>query len=182
MVLKGTMVDLTLAQNLAGAQVKLFEVSGTGADKLIASTTSTDGTFSFSFVRNQVDSYRLQAERDGYFPINESIPAADLTIEHDNLRHFTTTAKAWIGLTFNNQNPSSTDVLRYFLQEGKTGCDGCMPEGDQFFYGAVDTTLYFLNDGNAVFSYYYVVQGNGNQGVKSTTTPPFDTTYLVLNY
>lgn len=182
LVLSGNILDLTLGKNLSGAQVKLYEVSGSGAEKLISSTTASDGTFSFSFVRNQVDSYRLQAEREGYFTISESIPFGDLTKEHDNLRNFTTTAKAWVGLTFINQNPSTSDVLRYFLQEGKTGSEGCMPEGDQFLYGAVDTTLFFLNDGNEVFSYYYVVQGTGNQGVKFTNTPPFDTTYLVLNY
>ncbi len=87
---------------------------------------------------------------------------------------------SWVKLRFINQVPVSTDVLKYTQTQGKTGCTLCCPSGEHVLLGAVDTTIYCINDGNTNYTYSYIV--GSIPGTKSAITTAFDTTEILLTY
>ncbi len=182
-VLKGTLTNTTFSIPMDGAQVQLFEKKAGGSSFDLIGTTSTDGNgaYSFTFPRNSVESYKITLTKDLYFDIEQIINFSDLTIENDNVRNFSTTAKSWVKLRFINQSPSSTlDVLKYTQVEGKTGCLLCCPSGEHSLYGVIDTTIYCINDGNTTYRYNFII--GSTTGTKFANTTAFDTTEILLTY
>lgn len=178
--LKGVISDSTFSTGLSGAKVDIYEVMAGGSDAnlLGTQTLGSDGSYSFTFPRNAAESYIIQIRKDNYFDQNIVLPFSELTIEEDNVRNYSTTAKAWAGLHFVTTNSSS--VLKFTRQQGKSGCDECCLPGETVISGAIDTILYCPNDGNSIYSYSYVA--NGVFGVKQVTTVAFDTSYVTLTY
>ena len=182
--LTGTITDQTFNAPLAGATVRLY---ATEAGSLITSqigsvTTDAQGNYSFTFPRNKIETYYLRIEKPNYFEEYVAIPFSSLSLEEVNIRNYAVKAKAWIKFHFTNSNPQATDVLEFIKQEGKVDCDECCPGGYRYYYGAVDTTFYCINDGNTVYSGYYWVQGSLNQGPLWVVSPAFDTVEISLNY
>ena len=182
--LKGTVTDQTLDAPLVGATVKLYatEAGSLITSQLASTTTDAQGNYSFTFPRNKIETYYIQIEKPNYFEEYIAIPLSSLTIEEDNIRNYSVKAKAWIKFHFTNTNPQSTDVLEFIKQEGKVDCDECCPGGYRYYYGAVDTTFYCINDGNTPYSGYYWVQGTTNQGPLWVVSTAFDTVEINLNY
>lgn len=183
--LKGTIIDVTFGKPLTDANVSLHsqDAGSTQLNLIASSSTSETGAYSFTFPRNQVQSYFIIVEKNNYFPINEEIPFSEISIEENNVYHYATAAKSWVKLHFVNIAPSApSDQLRFILQDGKTGCDGCASTTDQFIYGIVDTSIVYLNDGNTTFSFLYDIVGSSEFGVLSTNTTAFDTTEILLEY
>ena len=182
--IKGTITDTTFNQALSGATLSLYQVpSGTNNSVLISSTTvAADGSYSFTFKRDKMDKYILTVAKNNYFSLSETITFSSLSIEEDNVRNYSTTAMAWVKLHFFNLNPSDLDELDYTKQQGKQTCSGCCPTTEQHLYGAIDTSIYCINDANTVYSYLYSVYGTTDQGIMSVTTTAFDTTELYLSY
>ena len=182
--LKGVITDGTFSAPLSNAEVFLYEtIAGQSTSSLIGQTTTNSfGEYSFSFSRNAAESYLLETSKQDYFPLEETLFFSDLTIEEDNIRNFTTTALSWVRLKFFNQSPNTSDVLQYARQIGKINCSSCCPSGANYLNGAVDTSIYCVNDGNTLYQYQYSVQGTTNNGIRSTTTVAFDTTEIFLQY
>lgn len=182
--IKGTINDNTFGVNLTNCSIKLYEVEAGGSKtNLIGTATSSDGTYSFTFPRNAAESYILQVDKNNYFSLNESILFSSLTVEEDNTRNFSTTAKAWAALHFVNQAPNAvTDKVLFTKQLGKTNCSECCPSEQQSVDGIVDTIIYCINDGNTVYSYLYFDEANGVSGTKSAVTVAFDTTEILYTY
>lgn len=184
-VLKGIVTDNTFSTNHSGANVNLYQVpAGTSQQELIASSTiGVNGEYSFTFPRDKMDKFILKVTKSGYFDIESDVYFSELTIEEENIKNLSTTAKSWVKLTFLNTNPSPTDQLKYIKQEGKENCAECCTDTEQNYYGALDTSIYCINDGNTNYSYYYwTIQQSTNQGLKTAYTTAFDTTELILNY
>lgn len=183
-VLKGVVTDLTFNQKHNGAAIKLYQVPvGSTSEILIGSAViSSDGAYSFTFERDKMEKYVIRVFKSGYFDIESEVFFSDLSVSDDNVRDLSTTAKSWVKLTFHNLNPLPGDDFKYIKQSGKEGCAECCPETEQQYYGALDTSIYCINDGNTYYSYLYWVAGTTNQGLKSTITVPFDTTEIILNY
>lgn len=183
-ILSGQISDLTFNQNLSGATIKLYQVKiGTSNEELIGTASiGNDGKYSFKFPRDQMEKYLLKVTKNNYFEIEETIYFSDLTTKEDNVRNFGTTAKSWVKLTFKNNNPLPDDHFRYIKQEGKENCTECCSAEEQNYYGALDTAIYCINDGNTYYSYYYWVVGTANQGIKAVNTSAFDTVELNLTY
>lgn len=182
--LKGTIIDATFSVPLADADLSIYELkAGSAQMSLIGqTTTNSSGEYSFTFPRNTAESYHLTSSKSLYFDLEETIYFSDLTIEEDNYRNFTTTAKSWVRLKFFNQSPNTTDILQYNRQKGKIDCSICCPSGLNYLNGAVDTSIYCVNDGNTIYQYQFLVQGTSNTGIKSATTIAFDTTEIYLQY
>lgn len=178
--LKGVVTDATFSTGLSGAKVYIYEVMAGGSDSnlLGTATLGSDGSYSFTFPRNAAESYIIQIRKDNYFDQNIVLPFSELTIEEDNVRNYSTTAKSWAGLHFVTTNTSA--VLKFTRQQGKSGCDECCLPGETIISGAIDTILYCPNDGNTIYSYNY--QAGGLFGIKSVTTVAFDTSYVTLSY
>lgn len=182
--LKGTVTDSTFDQPLSGGTLKLYEVEAGGSSQSLLGTTTlgTDGSYTFTFPRNKVETYIIEVSKGNYFGIHEVIPFSSLTIEDDNIRDLSTTAMSWAKITLLNVNPQAGDHLAITKQVGKDGCEDCCSTSQLDFYGAVDTSYYCANDGNTLYKFLYQVVGTGLQGFKSATTVAFDTTEIVLQY
>lgn len=183
-VLKGTITDLTFNQNLNGAEIKLYQVPvATTQQQLISTTTiGTDGAYSFTFPRDRMEKYIITINKTNYFEIIETVYFSDLTTKEDNIRNYSTKAKAWVKLVFFNSSPMPGDQLKYIKQAGKEGCAECCSDTEQILNGPVNTSIYCINDGNTDYSYYYWVLGTANQGLKSAYTTAFDTVEISLTY
>lgn len=182
--LTGTITDATFSAPLTGATVRLYATeAGSLVTSQIASTTlDAQGKYSFTFPRDKIETYYIKVEKENYFDIYQAIPFSSLTIEETNIRDYSTKAKSWVKFHLINNNPVASDVLEFIKQEGKVDCDECCPGGYRYFYGAVDTTFYCINDGNSVYSGYYWVQGSANQGPVWIVTTAFDTVEINLSY
>jgi hypothetical protein len=180
--LKGTISDDTFGTTLEGGTVQLFELeAGSLNTSLIGeSTIGADGSYSFTFPRNTVESYTLSIRKENYFDQDKSISFSDLTIEEDNIRDFSTTAMSWAKLRFITTNPIAE--MHYVKQFGKQDCASCCPTEEQTLYGVQDFEIICPNDGNTIYSYNYWVIGSPGISNKSATTNVFDTVTITLNY
>ena len=179
---KGTISDDTFSGALTGASVELYEVeAGGSASNLIGSATiGSDGAYSFTFPRNKAESYLLKVRKDNYFEQDFTIPFSELTIEEDNVRNYSSTAKSWARLRFITTDP--TAQLKYVKQQGKIDCANCCGTEENFLNGVVDTEIICPNDGNTTYSYHYWLLGTSISGEKNANTTAFDTVDIVLNY
>lgn len=181
-VLKGTIQDETFSTTLAGATIQLYQVQvGSASETFVSSQTiGSDGTYSFTFPRDNMEKYILRIEMDNYFPLEKTVYFSSLTINSDNIRDYSTTAKAWVKLNFINDPNFGGNELEYTIQQGKENVDGSCQHGT---YTINTSTSYFcINDGNQLYSYLYFAFGPNDTGVKSVITTPFDTTELTLTY
>lgn len=182
--LKGTVTDNTFNKGLAGATIELYKVPVASNNKVFVSSKvlGSDGNYSFTFPREQVEKYIIQIKKDLYFPIESMIYYSAFELGKETIRNYSTDAKSWVELRFLNNNPNSSDHFRYTKQDGYSGCSSCCPSTEQNFYGALDTSFYCLNKGNTNYSIYYWVIGTSNQGLEKVTSTPFDTSLIYVNY
>ena len=181
--IRGVIFDSSLSVPLSNAIIKIYQTQSGSPNELIAqANTNSNGEYSLTFKRNPTEFYNIISEKNNYFDLNETISFSDISIEDENVYDFSTTAISWVKLNFINSSGQSSDVLRYIKQEGKSGCNNCCPNGEQFLYGIVDTSLIYLNDGNFNFAYQYYVIGTAIQGLKTIQTTAFDTTEMNLAY
>ncbi len=182
--IKGVITDNSFNKGLDGASASLYQVTSSNSNKVLISSTAlgSDGSYSFVFKRDKIEKYILTVSKNNYFDLEETIPFASLSLSEDNIKNYSTTAKAWVRLKFFNNSPAVSDQLDFTKQQGKSPCSTCAPTSQQTFLGAIDTSLVYVNDGNTTFSYLYSVFGTANQGIKSAVTVPFDTTEIYLLY
>ena len=180
----GTITNTSINSGLDGATVKIYETpAGSGALELIGTaTTNISGLYSFSFPRNQSESYTITCEKSNHFSIEETINFSDLSIKEDNVYNYSTSAKSWAKLRFVNVSPSGSDNLKFTKTAGKSGCIECCENTETSLVNIIDTTIYCINDGNTTYSYTYLHVGTSNFGDKSAITLPYDTTEIILNY
>lgn len=180
----GTITNTSLNSGLSGATVTLHEIpAGSVSSELIGTTTTNlSGVYSFSFPRNQSESYTITCVKSNHFSIEESINFSDLSINEDNVINYSTTAKSWVKLRFLNSTPSGSDVLNFTRTAGKSDCDACCTSTETSLINVLDTNIYCINDGNSIYSYNYIHQGTTNFGEMSVVTASYDTTEILLNY
>lgn len=182
--IKGTITDATNQSGLQGAEIKIYKVPIASTQEILISTAviGSDGSYTFTFPREKMERYVLHVDKVNYFELTEDIYYSSLSLKNDNVRNYSTKAKAWIALHFINSNPQATDHLQYIKQDGLQGCTACCPNSEQNYFGALDTTIYCINNGNEIYSVYYWVLNSSNQGLLSAVTTAFDTTEIILNY
>ncbi|NDB34403.1 MAG: carboxypeptidase regulatory-like domain-containing protein [Flavobacteriia bacterium] len=153
--LEGQVMDESFAVPLEGATVELFRVAaGSNQMSYIASTTTkSDGKYAFSFPRTRSEAYILKVSKNMYFEETVSINYDDLELNTTNIVNCSTRAKSWIQLR----------IIKHL-------------------YGAVDTSIYCINDGNFPYAIEYAVYNSSNSGILSEISTPFDTTLILLAY
>jgi hypothetical protein len=181
-VLTGTITDGSFNTNLSGSKISLYEVPGAGQPQFLESISSADGSYSFTFERNPVESYLLIVEKENYFSLEQTIPFSDLTTKSENIRDYTTYAKSWAKLRFVNVDPEPGDQLKYIKVKGKSDCDECCSKDYITLSNISDTTFYCINNGNAMYSFNYWLLGTTISGSESVVTTPFDTVEILLEY
>jgi hypothetical protein len=182
--IKGVITDETFNSGLSGATIELYKVPvASNNDILVATKTlGNDGSYQFTFPREQVEKYIIRVNKNLYFPIESLVYYSSLNVENDNIRNYGTTAKSWVELRIINNSPTPLDHLRYIKQQGLANCPECCPTTEQNFYGATDSSIYCINKGNTIYSILYQVFGTNNTGIKEAVTTPFDTTQIYLAY
>lgn len=78
--------------------------------------------------------------------------------------------------------PVDSDIFQYIKQQGKANCAECCPIDQKTLNGAVDTSIYCINDGNTLYSIYYFATGMTGGTIEGVATNAFDTTELLINY
>ncbi len=103
-VLKGTISDVTFQKKLDGATISLYQiVVGTSEEIFVASQTiGSDGNYSFTFPRDNMEKYILRITKENYFPLEETIYFSSSSLNADNIKDYVTTAKSWVKLIFIN--------------------------------------------------------------------------------
>jgi 5-hydroxyisourate hydrolase-like protein (transthyretin family) len=182
--LSGHVNDNTFSKGLEGATVSvtIHSPKDNSIQTVGTATVKADGTYEVTFERQNVSNYHMTVEKLNYFTTEKDVNPEDLTIKENNVYNFSTTAKAWVNLRFINVGPDSENDILYYLPSGKSNCAECCATGGQNIYGACDTSIICINDGNQIYKYFYNVVGQGNDGEKSIITTAFDTVTLELNY
>lgn len=185
-VLKGKVEDKSFSSFLNGAEVTLEEVlsPGESSDDILHTTTvNTDGTYELKFSRKKAVKYLLKISKENYFEIEDEISFSDFSTEKPLEKDYSTTAKAWVKLVFINDLPSSpTDEFKYTKQLGKQACSICCPISEQIIYGTENQEVLCVNDGNSMYSYYYLATNPAANGFEEIYTPAFDTVELVKHW
>ncbi|MAA58423.1 MAG: hypothetical protein CL855_08205 [Cryomorphaceae bacterium] len=182
--ISGTVTDLSSSSGLENCKLYLYSYPvGTGEELLTDSTfTQNDGSYAFSFERAQMEKYKIELEKDGYFEGEEIIYFSALTLEEVNTVNLETYGKSWVGIRLLNNSPQIEDHFRYIKQEGKTNCSECCPAEEQNFYGDLDTTIYCANNANENYSIMYWVIGTSIVDIASANTTFLDTTLIEVTY
>lgn len=182
--IKGTLTNQSDDTKLENSQLYLYSYPvGTGEQLLIDSTrTDSDGNYCFMFPREQIEKYKITHAKEGYFEGEETIYFSNLTLEEPNIVNLVTYGKAWAALRIINQNPLASDHFRYVKQDGKTDCTACCPSEEQNFYGALDTTIYCINNANAIYSVLYWVIGTSVLDLRTVNTTFSDTSFIEITY
>ena len=182
--ISGTVTDLSSSSGLENCKLYLYSYPvGTGEELLTDSTfTQNDGSYTFSFERAQMEKYKIELEKDGYFEGEEIIYFSALTLEEVNTVNLETYGKSWVGIRLKNNSPQIEDHFRYIKQEGKTNCSECCPAEEQNFYGDLDTTIYCANNANENYSIMYWVIGTSIVDIASANTTFLDTTLIEVTY
>lgn len=182
LTIKGQVNDTTFGTTLNNSTISIYSISpGGSAVDLMFTVNSPDGSYGFTFDREKVEGYLITISKSNYFSVESTISLDELTIESDNVRNFSTTAKAWAAIRLINDAPLPSDMISIIKQQGKENCSECCTNSQWDFYGPLDTTIYCINDGNAPYSYNYFVTG-GSNGTILENTVAFDTTELLLHY
>jgi hypothetical protein len=182
--IQGKIINELNALGLEDCKVYLYSYPvGTNEELLTDSTISNqDGSYSFQFERAQIEKYKITFTKEGYFAGEKTVFFSELTLEEINILNFETNGKSWAGIRILNQNPQAGDHFRYIKQEGKTDCEACCPEEEQNFFGALDTTIYCINNANEPYSILYWVIGTPILDIASVNTTMADTTLIEITY
>tara|TARA_B100001758_G_scaffold132799_1_gene114312 strand:+ start:207 stop:842 length:636 start_codon:yes stop_codon:yes gene_type:complete len=182
--ISGNISDATLGGGLENGSISIYKVPVGSSEKILIESKiiEANGGYSFSFPREAMEKYIIEVTKENYFDINKDISFSSLSSSNENFRDYNTTAKSWVKIKLLNNNPSSSDHLRFIKQQGKENCLECCPISEQNYYGAIDTSIYCINDANTNYSIYYWLVGTSTQNLLSVNTTIFDTTDIILQY
>lgn len=184
--IQGTVHDDTFNQPLENGVIEFISYpAGSLTGNLIESKSlNQNGSFEFEVKREQVEKYELILQNDNYFPEKRTLFFSELKPNEAKQVNLNTTAKSYAKFIVKNQNnPSSSDELKFLKFSGKTNCDDCCPNQYSFFEGAqINESFTCANDGNTYLSFYYWVNGNDVFVHDSIQTIAFDTTTYEIIY
>lgn len=183
-VLKGSISDASLNAPLANATIMLYKLPmGESNYTLInQAQLSSTGEYSFTFARDKFEKIKLVVQKPLYFTLNKEIQLSELSVENENVHNYSTTAKSWVRIIINNQNPNSNDQLDISKKTGKLDCDECCSSATITFNGATNESIYCINDAFHPFAINFIDYNNANIGTLETTSNIFDTVDILLNY
>ena len=182
--ISGNINDATLGGGLENGSISIYKVPVGSSEKILIESKllEANGAYTFNFPREAMEKYVIEVRKENYFDINKDISFSSLSSSSENYRDYNTTAKSWVKIKLSNNNPIPSDHLRFIKQQGKESCLECCPISEQNYYGALDTSIYCINDANTNYSIYYWLVGTSTQNLLSVNTTIFDTTDIILQY
>lgn len=183
-VVKGTVSDTSLGGGLSGAKIDLYVTKAGGNQAFLESVTlGADGNYSFTIPRDKDEQFDLIIEKDGYFPLNETILFTELSASEENIYNYSTTAKSFVQFNLlNNGQVDAQDVLKIQKLNGKQGCEECCAIGFEYFNGAVDESFSCATDAYTNYKFIYWLPDGQEAFYDSVYTLPFQTSVVTITY
>lgn len=189
--LKGTISDSYQQTKLDNVEVKLYVnemVNGSWSTNFVykeSTLTDSEGKFSLSIPFVYTTAYRLDIQKDEFFPESYEIPEGDF--ENNAFSgEFVLHPQATIQMHFKNGFPyNNQDKISYHLVGWEATYEDCCPVGYSDLVGEdVDETISCKVIGGASYTIEYVINRNNNQnvGFKVVSCPPFETTTCDIIY
>lgn len=175
--ISGNIHDASFDNSLAGATVTITATGSSKNDFVKTITTGSDGNYTLTFERVKYTEIKIEVKKTNYFPQSATYTLEDFEINKENTVNFTLDAMAWVKLHFTGDG---SKTVKYFRQQGLTGCDECCETGDQYIYNCLDQESLCINKGNDVYQIYYFVLGTEQHGQVEVTTTPFEYTELLV--
>ncbi|MCF8295433.1 MAG: hypothetical protein K9I34_05140 [Bacteroidales bacterium] len=189
--LKGTVTDSYQLTELENVEVKLYVnemVNGSWSTNFVykeSAFTDSKGKFSLSIPFVYTTAYRLDIQKDEFFPESYEILEGDF--ENNAFSgEFILHPQATLHMHFKNGFPyNNQDLISYRLAGWEALYDDCCPAGFRGFVGEdVDETVTCKVIGGANYTIEYIISRNNNQnvGTKEVNCPPFETTNCEIIY
>jgi hypothetical protein len=175
--ISGNIHDNAFNNNLEGATIRVTAKGSKHDDFTKDIITDASGNYTFSFKRVNYTEIKIEVLKTNYFSKSEDYTLEDFKINEGNTLNYSLDAKAWAKLHFTGDG---TKTVKYFTQQGYSGCDECCPTGDQYLYNVTDNEILCINKGNTVYQIYYFVEGTGQHGQVDVVTVPFEYTELLV--
>ena len=176
--ISGSVRDITFDNALNGAEVKIYS-SGAANDNFSSTvTSSSNGSYSFSFPRKNYTDITIEVSKDGYFPKKQTLIIDDLEINSENTFNYELEAMAWVKVHFIGDGVKD---IKFARMEGYSGCDECCDGAEQTLMNVVDQEFLCLNKGNMNYKIYYQIIGSPTIYFAEVVTVPFEYTELLVN-
>lgn len=184
-IIEGVVNDESLNGVLANASITLLERKAGDFNyvELTSTTSDSEGKYKLSFQRNRVTDYKVVLKKDKYLSRESLILPQNLTLGKSNEFNWSMAAISWVKIHLQNVDTvNNYDEFIYQKIDGSTDCEGCCPNIELHFYGALDTTFFCVAEGNRSFSYYYELRNSTTLGNEQKITIPFDTISFETTY
>lgn len=192
LTISGTVYDPDLQQYVSSATVVL---SGNGMQsgvyvpsftQIATTTTDATGKFSFAFVREKADNYRLVVKKDMYFEKTIEFSASVFDQSPDYVEEVELRPSGFVQIHLKNAYPSDNDdlVVFYFTNCVEDCIDCCLNTPRNGYGPAFDTTFTCRFYGNKKINFLWSVTKDQQTDVytDSLYCPAFDTQYYEILY
>ena len=144
-------------------------------------TTNSNGDYSFSFDRKNIDKFKILVEHSEYY-VNETIySAALLSTEDDVDFSYDLESKSWIEVRLKNTFVQNGEVLNFYKYNVKEGCEACCVIGNLAVPYTIPDTTYVCNViGDTYFKYTYGETIANTSTTDSVLCTQFDTTRIFI--
>jgi len=188
----GTVSDPSIEQFIQGIEVSLFIRSSTNGTfsysfvKQESITTDANGNFSFQHTYNYTTAYKLEFNNENYF--SDSFEFQSEVIPNDDIyqNDFYLYPKAGIKINVVNQFPfDENDKIKIRIVDWQTQCEACCYTGFYEMIGIdIDETIECNIYGETEYTIEYLTWKNGNQNAshKIVFCPAFETTEVEISF
>lgn len=168
MVFHGKISDSGTGQGISGATVKVsYQEYSTGTfssayKSLGEIQTSGDGSWSLSFTKPNVVSYRIEVTKADYFSILENINPENVTTDYT--KNYTLVPYAFFNVNIKNVNPiNAQDKIQFQLTSEGNECSACCNNSLKTMVGeTVDTNFYCMKTGDRMVKFQWIVTKSSN--------------------
>jgi len=146
-------------------------------------TTNSNGEYSFSFDRQNIDKFKITIEHPEFYENEIVYSSAVLSSENENVFNYELESKSWIKIRLKNNFAQEGEILNFHKYNVKEGCETCCVSGNLAVpYTIPDTTFVCAVVGDVYFKYTYGVTPQNSSTTDSVLCTQFDTTSIFIQY
>ena len=185
---KGKMTESIGQSPLKDVEIKLYQkVINNGAASSTYTFAGTDmsdnsGNYEIIIDRQKVTAFKIEFEKENYFPLSLEVSSADISTENANQFDQELDAMTWINFQLKNNFPLETDHFKLIKQTFREDCEGCTVNSVMDFYGPLDTSFTYPTTAGEYVKFIYVNVTNGTSTFDSIYTTPFETIIYPIIY
>jgi hypothetical protein len=188
--LYGKVLNAETGANVNGANVAFSQqlVSGGAFNanwQTVGSSTTSGGSYDFTFERENAASFRVEVDHDLYFDLTKNINPDNLRTGEELQLDLEMTARAYLKVSIVNTAPlNDQDELVYRNLNADYACDCCDEEEVVLNGTDIDTSWVCELPGYTNLVYRFDVDKDTLDYIEFDTLyiTPFDTSYITINY